>query len=139
MELAVNEEMSTAFVDYMRAAEPQAAIFCMGISQTYRIAMAAGHPVVREFYADRDYDDSGSIVFTRHAGHLDPEAVARKVVRACKEGVVATTAGSEIGIDFESICFHSDTPGSADIAKAMRQGLRDAGIRIRPIAEFLAF
>jgi UPF0271 protein len=137
MELAANEEMSASFVDYMHAAEPQAAIFCMGVSATYRIAKAAGHPVVREFYADRDYDDSGSIVFTRHVGHLDPDAIARKVVLACKEGIVRTVNGGETGIEFESICFHSDTPGSERIAATMREALRRNGIQVRPVSEIL--
>ncbi|MNL87006.1 hypothetical protein D3C87_2159650 [compost metagenome] len=74
----------------MRTVEPNAYIFCMGGSATWRAAMELGQPVVREFYADRDYDDSGSIVFTRDAGRPDPGAIARKVVRACKEGKVRT-------------------------------------------------
>ena len=50
---------------YMQTVAPNAFVFCMGGSATYRVAKEAGQPVIREFYADRDYDDSGSIVFTR--------------------------------------------------------------------------
>lgn len=135
MELAVNEEMSRRFVDTMRTIAPNAYLYCMGISATYRIAAEAGQPVIREFYADRDYDRSGSIVFTRQVGRLDPRAVADKVLRACVEGKVRTIDGADIDIDFESICFHSDTPGCLEFAGAMRSTLAANGIRIAPVSE----
>jgi len=134
MELAANEGLSKSFVEFMRALAPNAFIFCMGVSETYRLARDAGHPVIREFYADRDYDRSGSIVFTRRADKLDPAAVADKVVRACLEGRVRTVEGDNIEIAFESICFHSDTPGCLEFAKAMRAALIANGVRIAPPA-----
>ncbi|GAA4165168.1 5-oxoprolinase subunit PxpA [Shinella granuli] len=134
MEMAANPELSQIFVQYMRTVEPNAYIFCMGGSATWRAAGEAGQPVVREFYADRDYDDSGSIVFTRDAGRPDPAAIARKVLRACKEGKVRTVTGNDIAIDFESICFHSDTLGAFDIVRQMREALVGAGIRIAPVS-----
>jgi 5-oxoprolinase (ATP-hydrolysing) subunit A len=135
MELAVNEALSRSFVQFMRTIAPNALIFCMGISQTYRVAREAGHPVIREFYADRDYDRSGSIVFTRSAEKPDPRALADKVVRACLEGRVRTVEGGDIDIEFESICFHSDTPGSLDIARSIRAALTANGVRIAPATE----
>ncbi|MCJ8151235.1 5-oxoprolinase subunit PxpA [Shinella sedimenti] len=134
MEMAINPELSQSFVQYMRTVEPNAFIFCMGGSATFRAATEAGQPVVREFYADREYDDSGSIVFTRDAGRPDPAAIARKVLRACQEGKVRTVTGRDIDIDFESICFHSDTLGAFDIVCQMRDALVGAGIRIAPVS-----
>ncbi len=135
MELAANEALSRCFIELMRTVAPTAYVFCMGISETYRIAKEAGQPVIREFYADRDYDNSGSIVFKRHVGKLDPGAVADKIVRACLEGKVRTVDGADIDIEFESICFHSDTPGCVDLATAMRAALIANGVRIAPVSE----
>ena len=135
MELAANEALSRSFVQSMRTIAPSVFIYCMGISQTYRVARDAGHPVIREFYADRDYDRTGSIVFARRVDRLNPDDVARKVVRACLEGRVRTVDGEDIEIEFESICFHSDTPGCFEIASAMRAGLIANGIRIAPASE----
>lgn len=135
MELAVNPDLSDAFVQYMRITAPDVPILCMGISATYTAARLLGHPVVREFYADRDYDDSGSIVFTRDAGRLDPKTIARKVLRACKAGKVQTINGNDVDIDFESICFHSDTLGALDIVRELREALVTEGIRIGPVSQ----
>jgi 5-oxoprolinase (ATP-hydrolysing) subunit A len=135
MEMAANEGLSKSFIQYMRTVAPSAYVFCMGISQTYRIAVEMGQPVVREFYSDRDYDDTGSIVFARQVGKLQPKAIADKVVRACQEGKVRTVDGNDIDISFESVCFHSDTPGCIEIAQAIREGLLSNGIRIAPVSE----
>ncbi|OHV84085.1 5-oxoprolinase subunit PxpA [Ensifer sp. LCM 4579] len=138
MEMAANPELSQIFVQYMRKAEPDAFIFCMDISATYTAAVEAGHRAAREFYADRDYDDSGSIVFTRDAGRPDPAAIARKVVRACTEGKARAVTGKDIDISFETICFHSDTPGALDIVRHMREALTAEGIRIAPVSDIVS-
>lgn len=135
MDMAVNAELSQIFVQYMRTVEPNAFVFCMGGSATWRAATEAGQPVIREFYADRDYDESGSIVFTRDAGRPDPVEIAKKVVRACTEGRVRTITGADIDIPFESVCFHSDTLGALDIVTEMRAALKAEGIRIAPVAD----
>ncbi|AKH98745.1 putative lactam utilization protein B-like protein [Hoeflea sp. IMCC20628] len=130
MEAAVNEGLSEMLVDTLRVTAPEAMLFCMGISKTYAAAQRAGHPAVREFYADRDYDNSGSIVFARQVARPDPAKIAAKCVKACKTGMVTTVEGDELEIEFESICFHSDTPGALDMGKAIRAGLTDSGIKI---------
>lgn len=134
MEMAANPELAQLFMHYMRTVAPNAYVFCMAGSITETVAMDVGQPVAREFYADRDYDDSGSIVFTRDVGRPDPTAIARKVVRACLEGKVTTVTGNDIDIPFETICFHSDTLGALDIVQAMREALIAEGIRISPLS-----
>ncbi|MNZ87850.1 hypothetical protein D3C78_1067250 [compost metagenome] len=96
-----------------------------------RVAQALGQPVVREFYADREYDQSGSIVFTRNVRGHEPQAVAERVLRACREGVVRTVEGQDLAIEFDSICLHSDTPGALDLVEATRAALDAAGIEVR--------
>lgn len=135
MDIAASEPLSRSLVQAMRTITPDAALLCMGASETYRIAKEAGHPVAREFYADRNYGNSGSIVFTRRAQRLDPHAVADRVLRACLDNRVRTVEGGDIDIEFESICFHSDTPGAAELAQKMRAELIAHGIRIAPLSE----
>lgn len=137
MEAAVNEELSQMIIDTLGKIGGDTILFCMEASKTYEIARQSGHPVVREFYADRDYDNSGSIVFKRQVARPDPKAVAEKCVKACKTGKVITVEGNEIDIGFESICFHSDTPGALAVGKAIRAELTQAGITITSAATVL--
>lgn len=138
MEAAVNEELSQMIIDMLSKTSCETILFCMEASKTYELAKQSGYPVVREFYADRDYDNSGSIVFKRQVGRPNPEAVAAKCVKACKTGKVTTVEGDEIEIGFESICFHSDTPGALEMGKAIRTGLQEAGIKIASASTVLA-
>lgn len=134
MEAARNEDLSRHLVETLQRTAPELILFCLGTSITCEVAHRHGQPVAREFYADRDYDDAGSIVFTRRVAAPDPQRVARKCVRACLEGVVETVTGRDIPVTFESICFHSDTPGALEIGKAIKTGLQENGVTIAPAA-----
>lgn len=130
MTCATDAELSRQLVEAMKRTGPNMFIYCMSVSETYRIAREAGQPVIREFFADRDYDSSGSIVFARKMRKLDPQEVAEKCLRACADGKVRTVDGEDIVIEFESICFHSDTPGALEIGTAVRKQLIDNGVSI---------
>lgn len=130
MTISTDTDLAEVFVKSVQKIFPEAYIFGMDISETYAIAKSLGQPVIREFYADRDYDDSGSLVFTRGMGRLDPQKIANKVLTACLEGKVQTTTGSWHTIEFESVCIHSDTPGVVELLQAIHQELSANGICI---------
>ncbi len=130
MHVARDETLSRALIEALQIIEPALPLYCMAQSGLYRLAREMGYPVVREFYADRDYDQSGSIVFTRQVGRLDPAAIAEKVVRACTLGKVRTVEGGEVQVDFDSVCIHSDTPGALELVQATRSALSAAGVRV---------
>ncbi|OZI40362.1 lactam utilization protein LamB [Bordetella genomosp. 1] len=132
MRAARDETLSRRLVQTLRELEPTLLLYCMESSITCQVARELGQPVVREFYADRDYDASGSIVFTRYTQALDPQQVADKVLRACTEGKVRTVEGRDIAIGFDSVCIHSDTPGALALVRATRARLEGEGIRIAP-------
>lgn len=131
MHLARDDEAARLFVETLQRVDPPLLLFCMDGSATCRWAEALGQPVVREFYADREYDASGSIVFIRRVTAWDPEQVAEKVLRACREGQVRTVEGQDIPIRFDSICIHSDTPGALALVQRTRERLAAAGIAVR--------
>lgn len=131
MHLARDEQAAHEFVETLQRIDPELLLFCMPGSATWRAAQKLGQPTVREFYADRDYDNSGSIVFIRRVTALDPQAVAAKVLRACQEGRVRTVEGDDIEIAFDSVCIHSDTPGALALVQATRTALLGAGIAIK--------
>lgn len=137
MHLARDESLSRALIEALQITEPTLPLYCMEQSVTCRLAREMGHPVVREFYADRDYDQSRSIVFTRQVGRLDPQAVGARVVRACTQGTVRTVEGGEVAIEFDSVCIHSDTPGALELLQATRRALADAGVRIVRLSDAL--
>jgi 5-oxoprolinase (ATP-hydrolysing) subunit A len=127
---ARDEALSRLLVATLQKTDPTLLLYCMESSVTFRVAREMGQPVIREFYADREYSRTGSIVFTRNVKRLDPERVVEKVLRACIDGRVATVEGDDIAIDFDSICIHSDTPGALELVEATHAGLTRNGIEI---------
>ncbi len=98
-------------------------------------ATRLGLRVVAEFFADRGYHADGSVKmfqWTLEEAGGTPEAIGRRVVRVLQEGTVAAIDGGEARVAVETVCVHSDTPGSPQIARAVRQALADAGIAVRP-------
>jgi UPF0271 protein len=49
------------------------------------------------------------------------------------EKVVIAIDGSTIGLEVETICVHSDTPGAEDLAARLRVGLEGAGVTVKAI------
>jgi 5-oxoprolinase (ATP-hydrolysing) subunit A len=82
-------------------------------------------PFVCEFYADLDYDDNGRNVITREHHPVTPEAAGAKVRRAVIDGKATALSGKTVDVVADSVCVHSDTPGAAEIARAVRAALVD--------------
>ena len=99
-----------------------------------------GVRVASEGFADRAYEVDGTLVSRRKPGALitDPEKAAAQAVRMASEGKVRTIDGVDIDVSVQTICCHGDTPGAERIVRAVRGGLDAAGIRVRPLKEWLA-
>jgi 5-oxoprolinase (ATP-hydrolysing) subunit A len=134
MRAARDEEISRAIIEAIQKVDPDLLIYCMQASVTYELAKKMDQPVATEFFADRDYNDEGQIVFTRKVTEeLDPEEVGDRVVRAITEGRVTTESGKDIDIPSDSVCVHSDTPGAARLAEAIVRKLKENDIEVRPL------
>jgi UPF0271 protein len=95
---------------------------------------AAGLPMVHEVFADRAYEDNGSLVSRRKPGAVlhDAGAIAQRVVRMVQDGAVVSVTGKVIKMRTDTVCIHGDTPGAVDIARGVRQALKDGGIEVAP-------
>jgi len=134
MVAARDEELSRAIIGAIQSVDPTLVLYCMQASKTYEVAQEMGQPVAREFFADREYNGEGQIVFTRRvAEELDPEDLGDRTLRAVAQGRVRTVDGQDIEVGADSICVHSDTPGAAKIAEAIVGKLGESGIEIRAV------
>ena len=134
MVAARDEELSRAIIEAIQRVDSGLLLFCMQASVTYQLAQKMDQPVVAEFYADREYNDDGQIVFTRSvAEELDPEEVGDRVVRAVTEKKVKSESGKDIEVASDSVCVHGDTPGAIRLAETIARKLKENDIEIRPL------
>ena len=98
-----------------------------------RTAAAQGIPVVAEAFADRAYTGGGLLLPRSQPGAVirDLDTVVARVVRLARLGWVESADGVEVLVDARSVCVHSDTPGAARTAAAIRAALADAGVVVR--------
>ena len=96
---------------------------------------AANLPMVHEVFADRAYEDDGSAGVARSkpgAVLHDAAQIAQRVVRMVQDGAVVSVTGKVIKMRTDTVCIHGDTPGAVDIARGVRQALKESGIEVAP-------
>jgi UPF0271 protein len=96
----------------------------------------AGLPVAAEAFADRRYEPDGTLRSREFADALirDPAEAGQQALRIVDRGTVIACNGVEVAVDAQTICVHGDTVGAPEIAAAVSQTLRGAGVPLRPLS-----
>jgi UPF0271 protein len=128
-------EQAAAVVDAVRRYDSGMPVLTLPGSALARAAAEAGLPVVAEGFADRSYSAAGRLVSRREPGAVlaDPDEVTARAVRMAR-GTVTALTGEELSVDVHSLCVHSDTPGAAALARAVRSALEADGLTVSAFA-----
>jgi len=94
----------------------------------------AGFSVAAEAFADRRYEPDGTLRSRKHADALirDPDEAAQQALTIVQGKVIARD-GSQVPLHADTLCIHSDTPGSPQIAAQVAKALREAGFNVTPL------
>ena len=116
------------------ALDRELTVFCMPGQLTERAAETAGLRVQTLFLADRAYTSLGTLVPRDQPGAVihDLAAIRARVRQFLEDGSVTTSVGSKLQIKAQSILVHSDTPGSLELAKAIRSEIEATGAALTP-------
>lgn len=110
-------------------------LLCPSGSQMAVSAKKIGIRHANEVFADRGYQDDGSLVPRNMEGAFitdEDEAVSR-IIKMVKKGTVVTNSGKEIDIKADSICLHGDGAKAVEFAKKIREALLNEGIELAPL------
>ncbi|MDX3799860.1 5-oxoprolinase subunit PxpA [Streptomyces sp. AK04-3B] len=131
-----DEEQAGAVVEGVLLADAALPVLGLPGSRLLELARTAGLPAVPEAFADRAYTERGTLVPRGRAGAVvtDPDAVVARSVSLARAGRVASEAGTEIDVRARSLCLHGDTPGAVDLARRVRRGLEESGVRVEAFA-----
>jgi len=126
--------LAAAVARAVAAFERSLIVFGLPGSELLKAARAEGLRAVAEVFADRAYEDDGNLVSRKKPGAVlhDPKAIADRVVRMVQDDAVVSVTGKVIKMRTDTVCIHGDTPGAVDIARGVRQALKDAGIMVVP-------
>lgn len=92
-----------------------------------------------EVFADRAYEEDGSLVDRRKDGAmiLDEELAIKRVVRMIKEKKVTSVTGRDIDIQADSVCVHGDGEKALAFVEKIRKVLMEEGIEIAPLDQIV--
>ena len=87
-----------------------------------------------EVFADRAYEEDGSLVNRRKEGAMitDEELAVSRVVRMVKEKKVTAITGKDIPIQADSVCVHGDGAKALAFVEKIRRALTDEGVEMCP-------
>lgn len=130
--------LANAIVDAVHAFNPGLILVSYG-GELASAAKAKGLRVAVEAYADRAYHQDGRLVSRRVAGAVlhDADQVVDRAVSMVLNHTIPTIEGGELEVEPHTLCVHGDTPGAAELAQRLHQGLERAGVAVRPLQEVL--
>jgi 5-oxoprolinase (ATP-hydrolysing) subunit A len=114
--------------------DPTLVLLVMAATPMQAAAERLGGNWVGEVFADRAYNDDGTLVNRAHPHAMihDPALAAKRMRDMVRDGDILTTSGRHIPAKFGSICVHGDTPQALSIARSVRAALQADGVHLAP-------
>ena len=94
-----------------------------------------------EIFADRNYEDDGTLVSRSkdHALITDPERAKEHVFSMVKNQTLNCHSGKQIPCEIDSICIHGDNESSLSTAKQVRENLIKNNLELKPLNKMKKF
>ena len=131
--------LSTAICEAIKEFDSNLIVLALSGGQLAKAAQDMGLRTAMEVFADRGYEEDGTLVDRRKEGAMitdENEAIAR-VIRMVKEKKVTAVTGKDIPIQADSICVHGDGAKALAFVEKIREAFEKEGIQISPLDEFV--
>ena len=129
---AVDEALSDILVSEIKRFDPNLKV--MGLSGGHLVKSAKNHGLVSisEVFADRNYEEDGSLVSRSKDNALitDTDEAINHVLQMITEGVVTSVSGKKVPVEAQSICLHGDGEHAILFAQEIKKQLEIKGIKI---------
>ncbi len=134
-----DKKLARAVCEGMYEVNPQLILLALAGSEMIKTAEEIGIKTAREVFADRAYEEDGSLVQRSRSGAVitDEEEAVRRVIRMVKEGKVKAITGRDIQVEADSICVHGDGAKALKFVENISHALEEEGIRKAPLEEVI--
>lgn len=129
---AADEMIARCCLEATLSVAPETTLLVMAATKQEHVAKALGAKMACEIFADRAYNDDGSLVSRALEGAIihDPELAAKRTIDMIKAGAIISINGKKIPTRIDTICLHGDTQNAILIAKHVKQAIEKAGIQL---------
>lgn len=130
---AQNLALAKQVANAIKAFDASLTLVGLAGSQLIHAGREVGIKTCAEAFVDRAYQADGSLLPRSCDGAVieDTELAMQQALSIITEQRVQIHNGNMIPVAADTLCIHGDTPKALTFAKALRQRLADAGIRIR--------
>jgi UPF0271 protein len=132
---AKNSRIAQAIAQAVKDFHEDLILFGLSGSISVSVAHELGLKAASEVFADRTYQDDGSLTPRSQAGALIEveENLLRQLLQMIKAKTVTTVTGKTIPIVADTICIHGDGEHAVQFAKTINEKLKSTGIEIRSL------
>ncbi|GAB6931196.1 5-oxoprolinase subunit PpxA [Paenibacillus sp. JCM 10914] len=133
---AVSRPLADAIVAAVQRINPALILYGLAGSELIIAGEAAGLCTASEVFADRTYQDDGTLTPRQLPGAVitDLEQSLNQVLRMVRDKTVITLSGSIIPITADTICIHGDGAHASVFAKTLRIRLEHEGVLVRAMS-----
>lgn len=136
---SVNKELADAVIDAILEYDKNIIILALSGSYFAKRAKEKGARVAQEVFADRAYNEDGTLVSRSLPGaviHDENESI-KHIEEMIFDGTVTTITGKKIPIVADSICVHGDNPEAVKFVEKIRTTLEEKGVEIKNLDEII--
>ncbi len=132
---AKDATLAQAIAQAVRDFDRELVFFGLAGSELVRAAHKAGLRTAGEVFADRSYQDDGTLTPRSQPGAMieDVEASVAQVKRMVLEGVVRSVSGRDVPVKADTLCIHGDQPGAVAFARRIRDELAREGVEVKAL------
>ena len=132
-------DLAKAINEAVLEIDPNMILIVLAGSPWAGVAREMGLRVATEAFADRALNPDGTLVSRSKPGSVihDLDEVVERSLKMVTEGKATAINGEEVEVQADTLCLHGDTPGAVEMARAVRNGLRDAGVEIVRLGEMV--
>lgn len=128
-------DLSKAICEGIAEFNSELIVLALSGGELLHAARDMGLRAASEVFADRAYEEDGSLVNRKKPGAMitDEDLAVARVVRMIKEHKVTAITGKDIDITADSICVHGDGEKALAFVRKIREVLASEGIEIAPL------
>ncbi|MBQ2775105.1 MAG: 5-oxoprolinase subunit PxpA [Clostridia bacterium] len=134
-----DEALANAICEGIYEYNRELILLCLSGSKMIDAAKNIGLRAASEVFADRAYEDDGSLVARSKPGAVitDEDIAVSRVVEMVKKGSVRSINGNTVEIKADSICLHGDGIKAVEFAKRIRVELQNNDVEIVSLNELI--
>lgn len=129
---AKDEALAHAVCEAVYEIDPSIVLLALSQSAMIKAANETGLRTASEVFADRAYEEDGTLVARSKPGSMitEEDTAIKRVVRMVKEGVVTSITGKEIELRADSICVHGDGEKALVFTQKIKKALEEEHILV---------